>query len=81
MTVGFADTDAPRNKVMDVIAFYQGIWARHQDCRSRRAQRTRRTKARWKCKARYGLPQILARISAEPHESRKPVQVEGAATH
>ncbi|CVI25337.1 hypothetical protein AGR4A_pAt30152 [Agrobacterium tumefaciens str. B6] len=54
MTVGSTDADAPRNHVIDVIAFYQGIWARQQDCRSRRAKRTRQTKARWKCKARRG---------------------------
>jgi hypothetical protein len=80
MTVGPNNTDPHRTQVVDVIEFYRRIWARQQDCRSRRAERTRRTEARWKCKARHGLPQIIARISTEPGASGKPVEFEGAVT-
>lgn len=66
MTVAFTDSDPPRNQVIDFIELYRRIWARQQDCRSRRAERTRRTKARWKCKARHDLLWITARISTDP---------------
>ncbi|MBX4925719.1 MULTISPECIES: hypothetical protein [Rhizobium] len=80
MTVASTDSDPPRNQVIDLIELYRRIWARQQDCWSRRAERTRRTEARWKCKARHGLPQIIARISTEPGASGKPVEFEGAVT-
>jgi len=77
MTGASTDSEPPRDQVIDFIELYRRIWARQQDCRSRRAELTRQTKARWKCKARHGLPQIIARISTEPGESGKPIQFEG----
>ncbi|MBB3138971.1 hypothetical protein FHS26_006751 [Rhizobium pisi] len=60
------NTDGQRNPVIDVIAFYHGIWARQQDFRSRRAELTRPMKARWKCKARRGHRPIMPCRSTEP---------------
>ncbi|WP_234616825.1 hypothetical protein, partial [Agrobacterium vitis] len=71
-------SDTPRNQVIDFTELYRRIWARQRDYRSQRAELTRQTKARWKCKARHGPPSTTARRSTEPGESGKPGHGKGA---
>ncbi|CUX67171.1 hypothetical protein AGR4C_pb20070 [Agrobacterium tumefaciens str. Kerr 14] len=54
MTAVLTDSEPLRNQVIDFTELYRRIWARQRDYRSRRAELTRQTKARWKCKARHG---------------------------
>lgn len=77
MIAAFTDSDPPRNQVIDFTELYRRIWARQRDYRSRRAELTRQTKARWKCKARHRPPSTTTRLSTEPGESAKPGQGEG----